>query len=209
MTKWVVLSKSIVNSECWDISMNPFLTTYLLSDITSTVWSWDVLNRCFSHLSIQVVFLPLPVPAPTRSWVRALCQHLLWESLTFICFHFLKLMYVQFLPLHDISLNQICNFSTFCWIFAMENNKLQIGLPSVFPFASRPCIFIHRRHQWAGRGELWMSQRPPASSTFVLTTSTTKDSSLSKLLWLRWEVQNCFICHLRSLASDIQDCCKG
>lgn len=130
MTKWVVLSKSIVNSECWDISMNPFLTTYLLSDITSTVWSWDVLNRCFSHLSIQVVFLPLPVPAPTRSWVRALCQHLLWESLTFICFHFLKLLYVQFMT--SFSLNQICNFSTFCWIFAMENNKLQIGLPSVF-----------------------------------------------------------------------------
>lgn len=86
----------------------------------------------FPHLSIQVVFLPLPVPAPTRSWVRALCQHLL--SSAFIFLNSCMCSFCHFMT--SFSLNQICNFSTFCWIFATENNKLQISLPSV-------CFLLH------------------------------------------------------------------
>lgn len=48
---------------------------------------------------------------------------------------------------------------------------------------------IHRRHLRAVRGEQWMSRRPPACSTSMLITSTSRNSSLLKQLLLRWPIR--------------------
>ena len=174
--------------------MDPFLTTCLPVEIISTVWSWNGLNRCCSQWSVQVVFLSLHVLFPLELLYLLQPSASLRVWLT-SCFN--QMSSFRF---------HLQNEDKWCNEFQVQAGNITVQI--CFPSDYLPCKlcsdvilpvlclwhFCHRRQQQAARGGQLMSQRPAACSTSMLTTFTTRGSSLWKLLWLRFKYtsSNCF-----------------
>lgn len=149
--------------------MDPFLTTYLLRQIISPVWLWNALSRCFFFLDCTRKGVPAAHTDAVSIYLR-----------TGYGFSFVLIWRVVW---------GFAAEKVFLWLESKQKPKLHHLTMS----KSRPkqmvvvlmFFFPHMRHQWAVQKERLTTWRPAACSTSTPTTSTTRSSSLLKLLWLR------------------------